>query len=171
MQTDRMHVGSERAKLLARLRNERFREAYFEKSLRAYVANQIRALRGDETQAQFGKRIGVSQSMVSERLEDETYGKLTTQTLIDVAKKLKRYLVIKFVDLPTFLQETEDLSPDALVPAAFDERILDKLEKQESDLNLPDPPISNEEPANSALKVFLDRSNVNQRTAHHLTVG
>ena len=120
------YVGSKWTKLIPKFRNDRFRHAYFEKSLKAYIANQIRALRGDETQSEFGKRLGITQSVVS-RLEDEGYGKLNAQTLIDIAKKLNLGLVIKFVDFRTFLEATDDISPTALKPDAFSERQLDQL--------------------------------------------
>ncbi len=73
-----------------------------------------------------GKKLGMTQSVVS-RLEDENYGKLNAQTLIDIAKRLHLGLVIKFVDFPTFLKLTDDMSERALRPDPFDEQSLNKL--------------------------------------------
>lgn len=123
---DRKNAASKWEGLIAKLSNERFRHAYFEKQLKAFLANQIRAIRGNATQKEFAKTLGTTQSVVS-RLEDENYGKVNAQTLIDIAKKLKLGLVIKFVDFPTFLMATDDMSEQALRPHPFDERSLSEL--------------------------------------------
>jgi len=116
---DHANASSNWARIVPKLENERFRNAYFEKTLKAFLANQIRIIRGDESQTAFGKRLGMTQSVVS-RLEDEGYGKLNAQTLIDLAQKLGVALIIKFVDYPTFLQETDNLSEAELRPKPFD---------------------------------------------------
>jgi transcriptional regulator with XRE-family HTH domain len=87
-------------------------------SLRAFLADQIRALRGDLSQKAFGDLIGKPQSVVS-RLENEDYGKVTLQTLIDIAEKLDIALIVRFTDFPTFLHSTADVSESALGPRAF----------------------------------------------------
>jgi hypothetical protein len=120
------NVRSRWTSLVSKLRNRTFRHAYFEKSAKAYLANQIRALRGELSQAEFGKLIGSPQSVVS-RLEDESYGKLNTQTLVDIAKRLDVAVVVKFVDYPTFLNEIADVSTAALVPAAYSDSQLNAL--------------------------------------------
>ncbi len=88
-------------------------------NLRAFLADQIRALRGDMSQQEFGRLIDKPQSVVS-RLEDEDYGKVSLQTLIDVATKLDIGLVVRFVDFPTFLCATSDFSERAVAPAPYD---------------------------------------------------
>lgn len=87
-------------------------------SLREFLADQIRALRGDLSQKAFGKLIGKPQRVVS-RLENEDYGKVTLQTLIDIAEKLDIALVVRFTDFPTFLRSTTDVSETAFAPRAF----------------------------------------------------
>lgn len=86
--------------------------------LRGFLADQIRALRGTMSQAEFGRRIGKPQSVVS-RLENEDYGKLGLQTLIDVATRLDVAVVVRFVDYPDFLRMTSDFSNEAVAPRPY----------------------------------------------------
>src|SRR5262249_12449351 len=88
------------------------------RQLKVFLAAQIRALRGDRTQSQFGKLIGKPQSVVA-RLERESYGKVNLQTLIDIAQKLGIALVIRFVNFSTFLEWTKDYSQEALAPQSY----------------------------------------------------
>jgi transcriptional regulator with XRE-family HTH domain len=94
--------------------------------LKAYLADQIRGLRGALSQTEFGKLLGKPQSVIS-RLENENYGKVTVQTLLDIALKLDRGLIIRFVNFSTFLKATDDESISALVPGAYDQRAIDSI--------------------------------------------
>ena len=101
------------------LGDREFRTSYMAQHLRAFLADQIRALRGETSQREFGDRIGKPQSVVS-RLENEEYGKVSLQTLIDVAAKLDIALLVRFVDFPTFRRATSDMSEQAVAPASYD---------------------------------------------------
>lgn len=118
-------------RLVPELKHPEFRAEYFARQLKMFLAAQIRALRGGLTQAEFGRRIGKPQSVVS-RLERQSYGKVNLQTLIDIATKLDIEVVIRFVTLPTFLKWTNDYSPEALAPEPFNERQLDDLLRKEA---------------------------------------
>jgi hypothetical protein len=107
------------AELAGPLGDREFRASYMAHHLRAFLADQIRALRGEASQKDFGELIGKPQSVVS-RLEDEEYGKVTLQTLIDVATKLDIALLVRFVDFPTLLRATSDFSEQAVAPAPYD---------------------------------------------------
>src|ERR1700748_2430884 len=89
-------------RLTAQFKKERFRKSYFARQLKVFLAAQIRALRGDRTQTEFGKLIGKPQSVVA-RLERESYGKVNLQTLIDIVQKLDIALIVRFVNFSTFL--------------------------------------------------------------------
>jgi transcriptional regulator with XRE-family HTH domain len=107
-----------------------FRASYTAHHLRAFLADQIRGLRGDASQKEFGARIGKPQSVVS-RLENEDYGKVSLQTLIDVAARLDIGLVVRFVDFPTFLRTTADFAEDAMVPAPYSAEAVEVLVARE----------------------------------------
>jgi hypothetical protein len=80
----------------------------------------MRKFRGDKSQSEFGDLIDKRQTVVS-RLEDPKYGKWTLQTLFDVAEKLNVAVLVRFVDIPTFLKLSEDMSEDASQPQPYDE--------------------------------------------------
>ena len=108
--------------LAERFKKERFRKSYFARQLKVFLAAQIRALRGDRTQTQFGELIGKPQSVVA-RLERESYGKVNLQTLIDIATKLDIALIVRFVSFPTFLEWTNDYSAKALAPGSYPKEV------------------------------------------------
>jgi transcriptional regulator with XRE-family HTH domain len=95
-----------------------YRDSFFETQLKTFLAMQIRALRGDQTQAEFGRRIGKPQNVVS-RLENEHEHAVNLQTLLDIAKKLDIAVVARFVDYPTFLRLTADYSDSAMAPRGY----------------------------------------------------
>ncbi len=121
------NVASHRfARLAPKLADKSYRDSYVATQLRIWLADQVRALRGDMTQAEFGKLIGKPQAVVS-RLEDPDYGRLTIETLLEVASRLDIALVVRFVDYPTFLLVTNDFSDAALHPAPYDQRAINNL--------------------------------------------
>jgi len=124
---DHMPVSSHRIDRLAgELGHPAARHVYLSRHLKAFLANQIRSLRGDLSQKEFGKLLGKPQSVVS-RLEDENYGKVSLQTLLDIAIKRDIALLIRFVDYPTFLKSTEDHSSRALSPEPYRQDAVDAL--------------------------------------------
>ena len=114
-----------------KLKDADYRKSYIGAHVRQFLARQIRELRGDETQADFGKRIDKAQNVVS-RLEDPAYGKATLSTLLDIAAKLDRALIVRFVDFKTYLKLTEDQSNEAAAPAPYDELAVSEFAWKES---------------------------------------
>jgi hypothetical protein len=107
--------------LVERFRDKAYRDSYIAGYTRRFLARQMRKFRGDTSQEEFGDLIGKQQTVVS-RLEDPNYGKWTLQTLFDVAAKLNLAVLIRFVDVPTFLKYTEEsASEDAFRPLSYDE--------------------------------------------------
>ena len=92
-----------------------------------FLAQQIRALRGDMSQEEFGKLFGTPQSVVSQLRRPIAYGKFTLQTLLEVAAALNRAVLARIVDFPTFLRFTEDMSEQAICPAEYDSEVLDRF--------------------------------------------
>jgi transcriptional regulator with XRE-family HTH domain len=112
-------TSANRTKRLARLfRSKKYRSSYVSTHLRAFLAAQFRVLRGELSQSEFGQKIGKPQTVIS-RLENTGYGKMTISTLIDIASRLDIALIIRFVDFPTFLRLTEDMSERAFNPPVF----------------------------------------------------
>jgi transcriptional regulator with XRE-family HTH domain len=100
---------------LKKLENKEYRDAYLQSHVRGGIAYQIHALREKLklSQAEFAQKINKPQSVVS-RLEDTEYGKVTIQTLLDIAGALDVALLVRFVAYPQFLRETADMSPRTL---------------------------------------------------------
>lgn len=108
-----------RKSLPKKLKKKAYRDAYVGEHVRRWIAHQIRSLRDKKewSQGELSRRMEKPQSVIS-RLEDPSYGKMTVNTLLEVASTFDVALLIKFVDYPTFLNETADLSPRAMQVAA-----------------------------------------------------
>ena len=100
---------------LQRFEDKPYRDGYLQTHIRSGIAYQINALREQSglTQTEFASLIGKPQSVVS-RLENTEYGRVTVQTLLDVASALDVALLVRFVSYPEFLERTADMSPAAL---------------------------------------------------------
>lgn len=111
-------------RLLKRLQKKTYRHAYVSEHVRRGMAHQIKALREDPSrgwnQGELSKRLGKPQSVVS-RMEDPSYGKLTVQTLLEVAEAFDVALWVRFVSFPKFLILTEDLSTASMRVESFDD--------------------------------------------------
>ena len=88
-----------RVKLWTKLgTSKRARERFVESHLDRSLAYQIRALRGDLTQAEFAKKIGIEHANnVSARLENPQYGKHQIRILKKIAAACDVALVVWFV--------------------------------------------------------------------------
>jgi len=126
-----METGRNRAisrnvmRLVEKMRSKRYRESYIGAHIRQFLARQMRTMRGDLSQAEFGQIIGKPQNVVS-RFEDPYYGKWTLSSLLDVAARTNRALIVRFVDYPTFLKFTHDQSEDAASPEPYKKEKLDR---------------------------------------------
>jgi hypothetical protein len=106
--------------LIEKFCDKAYRDSYIASHTRRFLARQMRKFRGEKSQTEFGDLIGKRQTVVS-RLEDPNYGKWTLQTLFDVAEKLNIAVLVRFVDIPTFLKLSEDLSENASKPQPYDD--------------------------------------------------
>jgi transcriptional regulator with XRE-family HTH domain len=117
-------------RLLAKLLGKKYRDAYIRENVQTGIAYQIRVMREQRnqmSQQELGKLLGKPQSVVS-RLEDPDYGKLTLQTLFQVAAAFDVALLVQFVSHSEFMRRTEDVSPTALAVRAFDPRELEAFQ-------------------------------------------
>ena len=111
-----MHISaSDRKKLTSLVRSKAYRDAYVSEHVRASVAYQIQALREKMglSQTAFAEKVGMKQSVIS-RLENPNYGKVTVQTLLQVALALDIAILVRFCSYPEFLEKLSNVSPEAL---------------------------------------------------------
>jgi hypothetical protein len=132
------------ARLAAKMGDKPYRHSYVASHTRQFLARQMRELRGEQSQSEFGTTIDRQQTVVS-RMEDPNYGKWTLQTLFDVAEKLDVALFVRFVDFPTFLRLTEDISDRGARPEPYRQEAVDDVARQ-----------TVASARNSALQAFLD---------------
>jgi len=106
-----------------KLRDKKYRDAYVRDHIRIGLPYQIRALREQEdrqwTQETLAIKAGKHQNVIS-RIEDPDYGKLSLQTLMDLASAFDVALIVKFVPYSRFLREFDDVSPKSLEAKGFE---------------------------------------------------
>ena len=118
-------------RLAGRMGDSGYRHAYVASHTRQFLARQMRELRGkDLSQSEFGDRIAKKQTVVS-RLENPNYGKWTLQTLLDIARGLDIAVLVRFVDFPTFLRSTREMSSSAARPVAFHQAAVDEVARED----------------------------------------
>lgn len=121
------HASSHRlTRLASKLSDKAYRGSYVVHQTRQFLARQMRALRGEKSQKEFGEILGKPQSVVS-RLEDPNYGKWALQSVFDVAISLDLAVIVRIVDYPTFLQFTSDMTDAAACPEAYKQDVVDSL--------------------------------------------
>jgi hypothetical protein len=106
--------------LAAKFRDKRYRDGYVAAHTRSVLARQMRNFRGDLSQAEFAEKIGKQKTMVA-RLENPAYGGWSVRTMLEIARNLNVAVIARFVDFPTFLNFTDDMSDDALRPQEYNE--------------------------------------------------
>lgn len=108
-------------KLIEKLTRKSYRDEYVAENVKTGIAYQIRALRDQRgwSQKVLATAMDKPQSVVS-RMEDPDYGKLTVQSLLEVAAAFDVALLVKFVSLPDMINKTRDVSPKALEAVSFD---------------------------------------------------
>lgn len=90
--------------------------------VRTNIALQVRGLREQRglNQTEYAQLLGKPQSVLS-RLENTAYGKVSVQTLLDIAHALDVALVVRFCGYDEFFRMMGDVSPNALRVQSFEE--------------------------------------------------
>ena len=109
---------------LVKFGSKKYRDGYLQSRVRGRIAYQIQALREKLglTQQAFAELTGKKQSTIS-RLEDTEYGKVSVQTLLDIACATDVALVVKFSSYPDFLDQTRLMGALALQPETIHESL------------------------------------------------
>jgi len=108
-------------KILKKLKNKRYRDAYAVEHVQTSIPFQIRALREQRgwTQERLAREAKTTQTAIS-RVEDPNYGKLSLNSLYKLASAFDVALLVKFVPFSRLLNEFKDVSPEALSAESFD---------------------------------------------------
>ncbi len=115
-------------KLVSKLSTPAYRHAYMLEGVKTWIARQVRTLREqrDWSQEDLGRETGKPQSAIS-RVEDPDYGKLTLQTLFDLARAYDVPLLVQFVEWSDWLSRMNDSSTEALQKESFSAAALTDL--------------------------------------------
>jgi transcriptional regulator with XRE-family HTH domain len=108
-----------------------YRDASVRESLRIGIPHQIRAIRQQRgwSQRELGEKSNKPQNVIS-RLEDPAYGKLSLQTLFELASAFDVALLVKFIPFSRFRGEFRDLSPESLGALPFEEDLTQAVKEK-----------------------------------------
>lgn len=116
---------------LRQLADKEMRTAFVADQVRAHIALLIRALRENKnwTQAELGQRAGTSQNVIS-RFEDPDYGKMSLQSLLQIAEAFDLPIWIDIPEWDDWLALTSEVPSRATTRTAFDVNALTRPQTQ-----------------------------------------
>lgn len=106
--------------------DKQYRDSYVASHTRGVLAQQVRNFRGDLSQAGYAEKVDKQKTVIG-RLENPGYGGWSLRTMLDIARRENVAVFVRFVDFPTFLRLTGDLSDTALHPASYERSSIDQL--------------------------------------------
>jgi hypothetical protein len=127
MNAEHDRADSHRSRRLAeKFHDKNYRDGYVAAHTRSVLARQMRNFRGQRSQAEYAALIAKRQTIIS-RLESSAYGSWTLRTMLQIARKENVAILMRFVDFPTFLSFTDDMSDEALLPQSYNEAEIDRF--------------------------------------------
>lgn len=117
------------ARLSVKFHDKQYRDTYVASHTRGVLARQMRNFRGDLSRAEYAEKIGKQQTVIA-RLETAAYSGGSLKTLLKIARKEDVAVFVRFVDFPTFIELSGDLSDRALAPKSYDNLILPQSPEQ-----------------------------------------
>jgi hypothetical protein len=117
--------------LAEKFHDKRYRDGYVAAHTRGVLARQMRNFRGDLSQADYATKIGKQKTVIG-RLENPAYGGWSLRTMREIAQKENVAVLVRFVDFPTFLGFTDDMSEESLHPRAYDQSEVDFFAEYQS---------------------------------------
>jgi hypothetical protein len=112
------------ARLAEKFHDKQYRDSYVASHTRGVLAQQMRNFRGDLSQAEYADKIGKQKTVIG-RLQNPGYAGWSLRTMLEIAGKENVAVLVRFVDFPTFLGFTDDLSDESLHPRAYDQGEVD----------------------------------------------
>ena len=98
-----------------KMNNREYRHGYLSAHTQAMLARQMRGMRGEMSQTEFGLLLGVSQTQVA-RFENPRCKGWSLRTMLKIANKLDVGLIVRFGDFGWFIRESGKLGPRYLKP-------------------------------------------------------
>jgi transcriptional regulator with XRE-family HTH domain len=122
------------------LSDREFRHAYMTDQVRTHIALAIRILREQEgrewSQTELGKRCDKPQSWIS-KLEDPEYGKVSLQTLFEIAEAYDLPLLVQFPEWSEWLRRMKNQSRENFEKRSFDADFLNKFASTKAEDSIP----------------------------------
>jgi len=135
-----MNIAKRKEKLISKLKNKEYREAFVAELITTGIPFQIKALREQEqrkwTQKQLGEKAEMAQESVS-RLENPNYAKFTLTTLKKLASAFDIGLMVRFVPFSELVEWEVNLSAESLETVSFDQESYFKEQLNEHAITSP----------------------------------
>lgn len=110
-------------KIIEKLKDKEYRDAFAVEHIDTGIPFQIRALREQKGREWTQKKLGIRTRMAQEtisRIEDPNYGKLTLKTLKRLASAFDVGLMVRFVPFSELVDWELSLTPASLEAVSFD---------------------------------------------------